>query len=130
MSTTIFEVEEHVAYIKLNRPESMNALNPELRYALSQHLDEVENNKDIWLAVISGEGDKAFCAGMDLKHRALLANATDEQITEWNRLQENTVPLNQRWEFPKPVIAKVNGFALGGGLELALACDIIVASEN
>mgnify|MGYP001161319883 FL=1 len=130
MSTTIFEVEEHVAYIKLNRPESMNALNPELRYALSQHLDEVENNKNIWLAVISGEGDKAFCAGMDLKHRALLANATDEQITEWDRLQENTVPLNQRWEFPKPVIAKVNGFALGGGLELALACDIIVASEN
>ena len=46
MSTTIFEVENHVAYIKLNRPESMNALNPELRYALSQHLDEVENNKD------------------------------------------------------------------------------------
>ena len=85
MSTTIFEVKEHVAYIKLNRPDSMNALNPELRYALSQHLDEVENNKEIWLAVISGEGDKAFCAGMDLKHRALLANATDEQITEWDR---------------------------------------------
>ena len=62
---------------KLNRPESMNALNPELRYALSQHLDEEKTTKDIWPAVISGEGDKAFCAGMDLKHRALLANATD-----------------------------------------------------
>ena len=130
MSTTIFEIKEHVAYIKLNRPESMNALNPELRYALSQHFDEVEKNKDIWLAVISGEGDKAFCAGMDLKHRALLASASNEEVTEWARLQESTLPLNQRWEFPKPVIAKVNGFALGGGLELALACDIIIASEN
>ena len=130
MSTTIFEIKEHVAYIKLNRPKSMNALNPELRYALSQHFDEVEKNKDIWLAVISGEGDKAFCAGMDLKHRALLASASNEEVTKWAQLQENTLPLNQRWEFPKPVIAKVNGFALGGGLELALACDIIIASEN
>ena len=90
MSTTIFEVKEHVAYIKLNRPDSMNALNPELRYALSQHLDEVENNKDIWLAVISGEGDKAFCVGMDLKHRAHLANATDEHITRGGNFQSQS----------------------------------------
>ena len=77
MDTTIFEINEHVAYIKLNRPGSMNALNPELKYALSQHFDEVEKNKDIWLAVISGEGGRAFYAGIDLKHRALLSEASN-----------------------------------------------------
>ena len=77
MDTTIFEIKDHVAYIKLNRPESMKALNLELKYALSQHFDEVEKNTDIWLKVISGEGGKAFCAGMDLKHRTLLSEASN-----------------------------------------------------
>ncbi len=130
MNTTIFEVKDHVAYITLNRPDSMNALNPELRHALSEHFNEVAFNNDIWLAVVTGQGKKAFCAGMDLKHRADLANATEEQLQKWQHMHADTVPLNERWEFPKPVIAKVNGYALGGGLELALACDIIVASEN
>ena len=130
MTTTIFELRNHVAYITLNRPESMNALNPELRYELSQHLDEVERNKDIWVAVIAGSGNKAFCAGMDLKHRAQEAFATKEQTERWERIQEKTTPLNERWEYSKPVIAKVKGYALGGGLELALACDIIIASND
>ena len=57
----------------------MNSLNPELRWQLSQHMDEVENNDDIWLAVITGAGERAFCAGADLKHRALFREATAEQ---------------------------------------------------
>ena len=65
-----FEVDGHVARITLNRPEAMNSLNPELRWELSQHYDEVERNDDIWLAVVTGAGDRAFCAGADLKHRA------------------------------------------------------------
>ena len=108
---TKFEVDGHVAKITLNRPDSMNALNPELRYALSQHFDEVERNEDIWLAVVAGAGKRAFCAGMDLKHRAREADATDEQRAEWQRMNRETIPLNLRWHFPKPVIAKVNGFA-------------------
>ena len=127
---TKFEVDGHVAKITLNRPDSMNALNPELRYALSQHFDEVERNEDIWLAVVAGAGKRAFCAGMDLKHRAREADATDEQRAEWQRMTRETIPLNLRWHFPKPVIAKVNGFALGGGLELAMSCDIIVAADH
>ena len=65
-----FEVDGHVARITLNRPEAMNSLDPELRWELSQHYDEVERNDDIWLAVVTGAGDRAFCAGADLKHRA------------------------------------------------------------
>ena len=60
--TTQFEVKDKVAWITLNRPAAMNSINPELRWQLSEHLNEVENNDDIWLAVITGAGEKAFCA--------------------------------------------------------------------
>ncbi len=130
MNFVEFVVKEHVAYITLNRPEAMNALNPELRHALSACWDQVEADEDIWVAVVTGAGDRAFCAGMDLKHRARLTDADDEQRRAWATMHAQTVPLNTRWHFPKPVIAKVNGFALGGGLELALSCDIIVAAEH
>ena len=129
-SVTLFEVSNHVATITLNRPEAMNALNPELRYALSTHFDEVERNTDIWLAVVTGAGDRAFCAGADLKHRSVERQASEEQRAEWRKMAAETRPVTERWHFPKPLIAKVNGFALGGGLEIAMACDIIVAAEQ
>jgi crotonobetainyl-CoA hydratase/dehydration protein DpgD len=127
---TQFSVNGHVATITLNRPEAMNALNPDLRFALSQHFDEVEHNDDIWLAVVTGAGDRAFSAGADLKHRAIEHDATEAQKAHWQDLARRTRPLNERWYFPKPVIARLNGVALGGGLELALACDIIVAADH
>jgi enoyl-CoA hydratase/carnithine racemase len=130
MNVSEYEVRDHVAYVTLNRPEAMNALNPELRWELSQHFDQIARDSDIWLAVVTGAGERAFCAGADLKHRALEREADDQQRTKWAQLDAATTPLNQRWSFTKPVIAKVNGFALGGGLEMALACDIIVAADH
>ena len=84
MTVTKFAVEGHVAYITLNRPEAMNALNPQHRFELSQHFDEVERRDDIWLAVMTGAGERAFCAGADLKHRALQRTATtNKKLNGW-----------------------------------------------
>jgi enoyl-CoA hydratase/carnithine racemase len=113
--------------VTINRPQRRNALHPPASYELQQVWDEYQRDDDLWVAVVTGAGDKAFCAGADLKEAAL-----GEELHAELRARQHTGfgGLPEREGLLKPVIAAVNGVALGGGFELALACDIIVAAEH
>ena len=119
------EVDGKIAVLTLNRPEVMNCFNFALLHALSDAIDAVERDPEIRVAIIVGAGEKAFAAGADLKERRTYS---PEQVKEFITTIRN---LFTRIEFlKKPVIAAVNGVALGGGTELAMACDIRIASET
>ncbi len=121
----IFEIEGGVAVIKINRPKALNAINPDVLNELTDALGKVRADSSIKVLVLTGEGDKAFIAGADISHMVDLDPLQARRFS--NRGQDVTFLLE---ELPIPVIACVNGFALGGGTEFAMACDFIYASEN
>jgi enoyl-CoA hydratase/carnithine racemase len=108
--------------ITINRPHVANALHPDASWELAEAFDQFSADPNQWVAIITGAGDRSFCAGTDLKYRASFGR---EPLPA-----SGFAGLTKRFDLDKPVVAVVNGAAFGGGFELALACDIIIASEH
>jgi len=123
--TISVSLEEGIAILKINRPRVLNALNRATLLEIQRALKELEKDPEVRVLIITGEGEKAFVAGADISE---MAPMNPKEALEFSKLGHETLSLIE--EFPSPVIAAVNGYALGGGLELVLACDIILASEN
>jgi enoyl-CoA hydratase len=119
------ERREGAAVVTVNRPEALNALDVEHAEALRDHLSELAEDADARVVVLTGAGEKAFIAGADIKYMQGLGTL---EARRWGGLGHACATLLET--MPKPTIAAVNGFALGGGCELALACDIRLASSN
>ena len=109
-------------HVTLDRPQVLNALHPPAHFELAQIFDAFAEDADLWIAVVRGAGERSFCTGTDLKVRAELGR--DEYP------ESGFAGLTRRFDLDKPVVAAVNGLALGGGLEIALACDLIIAAEH
>lgn len=120
----------HVAWITLNRPHVLNAMDLRMHEELAEIWAAVEADEEIRLAVLTGAGDRAFSVGQDLRERAELDRAGAERTGFGSRGLPGSPRLTDRFDLTKPILARVDGYALGGGFELALACDLIIASDR
>ncbi len=119
----LFKKEGHIAYVTLNRPEALNALDPESWSELHRIWREIKADPEIRVAILTGAGEKAFCTGSDMKKTM----PPKESLASTYFDEDNLLAPMEMW---KPIICAINGFAIGGGLEMALACDLRIASTN
>lgn len=119
------KIDKKIAYVTINRPDSLNALNSQVFNDLEAAFNFLENEKSVRCVILTGSGEKSFVAGADIKE---FSSFSQEKATELSK--RGHFVFNKIENLNKPVIAAVNGFALGGGLELAMACHIRYASEN
>ena len=124
-------VEGHLLIVTINRPERLNALHPPAHAEFDDIFNSFENDPNLWVAIITGEG-RGFSAGNDLRYQASGERAAyEKKMAGKPRVKSfGFAGLTNRFDMQKPVIAAVNGVAMGGGFEIALACDLIIASEN
>jgi enoyl-CoA hydratase/carnithine racemase len=125
-----FEKRGRVAYITLDRPRVLNAMDVRMHEELGQIWDAFAQDDKLWLGVLTGAGDRAFSVGQDLKELVERTRQGVGPTTFGSRGGPGWPRLTERFTLRKPVIARINGYAFGGGFELALACDIIVASDQ
>ena len=125
MGFVLKEKRGFVLLLTLNRPEVMNALNFPTLLELQEALKEAWFSRDVRVIIVTGAGDKAFCAGADLKEREKM---TEIEVKNYIRTIRETFTMFE--DIPKPVICAINGYAFGGGLEMALACDIRIAADT
>jgi enoyl-CoA hydratase/carnithine racemase len=121
-----YEKKGHLAYVTINRPEVMNALHADASRELSGIWTDFRDDDEAWIAILTGAGERAFSAGNDLKVTA----AGGGSAATMGPVLGGFGGITNRFDIVKPIIAAVNGVAMGGGLEMALACDIIVAEEH
>lgn len=125
MNNLLLEVENGIALLTINRPKSLNALNSETLAELNTCLAELENNEEVKVVILTGSGEKSFVAGADISE---MVNATPAEGRKMGLLAKEA--FGRLENMPQVTIAAVNGYALGGGCEISMACDIRVASEN
>src|SRR5690348_4301893 len=127
--TIIYEVRDQIAYVTLNRPESMNAINRQMTRELVDSCRQAEEDRGVRIALFTGAGERAFSAGMDLKERAggefSPLERRHQKLTATIYTQARAVAA-----MTKPTIAAIRGYCVGGGLEMALACDLRIAAED
>jgi enoyl-CoA hydratase len=126
--TLLYENKARIGYVTLNRPRVLNAQSPEMFEELTQVFSAMKHDPEVGVVILTGSGERAFCAGADINFLKQLAQTTP--IAAKTFVEKNRLAFGAIAHLGKPVIAAVNGFALGGGCELAMACHIRLAAEN